>query len=331
MASEDNSPIKKERDPILTIGFVVLILAFATVGGIFINDNYLRSENISPAMTGDKVNVNYTGSYYGFYTEDGAAVFDTSIWSIANDSAFLKSFEFALRGSESSYVPISFTIGGTDSYLKTFMAAAYGLRPGDSSQVCIAPADGYGALTADNITVVNAAAITIPRVQVMSYSDFKSIYNGGNDITSNVLIECGPYGWPLSVKYNPNSSSNVTVEHIVTDGAEYRMNKDVNVEVRLTNSSATIELTYIINGGAGLSGVPFSANTSDGSDPTVFIDPSTGIHYENVKLVQVFYKDKNYYITAVDDITSPTGPTVYVLKNTSERVGMYLYFNITRV
>jgi len=190
---------------------------------------------------------------------------------------------------------------------------------------------GYGALTANDLVLVDIGTdLTIPLVETMSYNDFKSAYNGGRDITSNVLIERGPYGWPLSVKYNPSSSTSVTVEHIVTNGAEYKMNKDVNVKVKIVGTD--IEMTYMING--GLDPVPSFDNTTDGSDTSIFIHPETGDKYTNVKLVKVFYKDKEYFITAIPEVLVPgdlTNPTAYLLKSTGERVGMYLYFEITRV
>jgi len=331
MAAEDDSPIKKERDPILTIGFIVLVLAFATVGGIFINDNYLKSESTSPAVTGDTVSVNYTGSYYGFHAEAGSSVFDTSSWSIANDPAFPKSFEFTLR-AEGQYAPLSFTLGGTDNYLRTFMAATHGLRPGDSAQVCIAPEDGYGALTADDIILMDLSTdLTIPRIETMSKAEFVNVYNGGRDITANTTVR-GPYGWDIDVIFNPASPAEVTVVHDVIDGEIYRMNKGVNVEVALT-ASGDIEMTYLIS--SGIEFVPFSDNTTDGTDPTVFVHPETGDLYKNVKLVKIFYSftdddgnklGQEYYITAIDDVND-----IYVLKNTAERVGMYLYFDVTRV
>jgi FKBP-type peptidyl-prolyl cis-trans isomerases 2 len=322
MAADQEVKKKKERDPILTVGFVVLIVAFASVIGIFINDEYLSSTENTPAKTGDLVYVNYTGSYYTYYDGDGAVIFDTSLWSVADNDDFQKSFEFSLR-SESQYIPLSFTIGGSDNLLQRFKDAAIGLLPGETSTVRISPEDGYGALTKSNTTMIRNEDLSKGVTETIPKADFESFY-GITGLEGNKTNLPSPYGWFIDASC-PSGSTFVTVSHRVVEGKTYTLNADVGIEVTKVTSDG-FEYRYVFN---GLTAAPVD-------DQTVSDDLANRLgcagSVESVKLVKIIYNEKSYFLAAVDDVDAPME---LVMKNSDsnnrETVGMYLYFAITRV
>jgi len=319
MAADQEVKKKKERDPILTVGFVVLIVAFASVIGIFINDEYLSSSESTPAKTGDLVYVNYTGSFYNYYDKDGAVIFDTSLWSIADDDAFRKSFGFTSRG-ESQYNPLSFTIGGTDNYLQRFKDAAIGLMPGESSTVRISPEDGYGVLTVSNTKLIDNSTLWKGVTERIALADFTSFY-GISGLGGGVSNVTSPYGWLIDASLV--SAGIVAVTHKVVAGGVYTLNDDVNIKV--TNIDADgFDYIYEFN---DLKAVP------NALDQTVSDDLANRLGsgpVESVKLVKIIYNEKTYFLAAVDDVGNPVK---LVLKNSDsgDTTGMFLYFTITRV
>ena len=121
---------KKKRDPIFTVCFVVFILAAVSVVGVYVDEHYL-TEDTTKAAYGDTVEVRYTGTFYAYYGEENAVVFDTNISSIADDDAIIKSNSFT-GGSDSL---LDFTVGGSD-VLTDFGNAVVGRRQdqGDSPE-----------------------------------------------------------------------------------------------------------------------------------------------------------------------------------------------------
>ena len=314
MAADQENVRKKERDPILTVGFVVLMLAFATVIGIYVNDEYLKGSENNPARLGDTVSVDYAGSFYGYYG-DGGTVFDTSMWGVADDKSISKSFEFTLR-AESAYAPMS-TDGS--NVLPQFRNAFLGLRVGESATVIISPENGYGALTIDNTKRVNAAGITMNLTETMTVGDFKTIY-GVSDIKDDANDLRSPWGWFVDVKFN--TADSVTVLHKVTTATIGVVNEDVTTKVTAVTGT-TFTFGYEFN---DLKAAP---------DQTVSDSLASELGISNpksVELVKIFYDGQMYYVAAVDDVSAPTQ---LVLKpatgDRAETVGMFLYFNVTRV
>jgi len=327
MAADQEVKKKKERDPILTVGFVVLIVAFASVIGIFINDEYLSSSESTPAKTGDLVYVNYTGSYYAHYDQAGATIFDTSLWSVADNDDFRKSFEFTLRG-ESQYTPLSFTIGGSDNLLQRFKDAAIGLMPGESNTVRISPADGYGILTTSNTKMIQNAGLTKGITEMIPLADFTSFY-GMSGISGTVTNIPSPYGWLVDASLV--STGIVAVTHKVVEDVVYTLNDDVDIKVTDVDSDK-FEYKYVFNGMK-------AAPTDDQTVSNELAGQLGAGSVKSVKLVKIIYNEKTYFVAAVnasaisgDDVSDPT---TLVLKNsdsnTKETVGMFLYFTITRV
>jgi|GEM_PF-671321 len=327
MAADQEVKKKKERDPILTVGFVVLIVAFASVIGIFINDEYLSSSESSPAKTGDLVYVNYTGSFYNHYDKDGAVIFDTSLWSVADDDSFMKSFEFNAQRTQSQYNPLSFTIGGTDNLLQRFKDAAIGLMPGESNRIVISPSDGYGILTTSNTKMIDNSALSKPVTEKIPKADFASFY-GISNLVGNISHVASPYGWFIDASC-PDNSAVVMVTHNVVAGRTYTLNDDVGIRVTsVTSDSFTYEYVFDLQRADDQTVSEDLARRLGFTEDLITHD----VNVEAVELVKIIYNEKTYFVAAADNADAPKE---LVLKNsdsnTRETVGMYLYFVITRV
>ncbi len=179
---------KKKRDPIFTVCFVVFILAAVSVVGVYIDEHYL-TEDTKKAAYGDKVTVNYTGTFYAYYGEDNAVVFDTSYRSIGENDAIIKSNSF----NKTSYSTLSFTVGGSD-VLTEFGNAVVGHMVGDKIRVTIE--NGYPA--GSDFYEQSTSGLTIPRVQEMTVDQFESIYD--YDLSDGMTyLDSTVYGWPATV------------------------------------------------------------------------------------------------------------------------------------
>jgi len=318
MAAEDDVR-KKERDPILLVCFVTLVLAFGVVGGIFVNDNFFSGNSGPAATAGHTVEVDYNGSFYNYYDNDGV-IFDTSFWDIANDENRAKSFEFTLR-KESEYKPLSFTVGSPSSYLQMFTDAVTGLQKGDVARVVIDPENGYGVLTEKMMERVSG--FTIPVMQTISYADFKANYNGGENLEGNTTMD-SPFGWKMNVFFT-SADADVIIEHRPTVNTTYDMNDDVKVKVTdMTGGTVTYELvidyqTYTQN---------FEGDLKDAK----FED-----RYDYVKTVKVFNDGREFFLYAVEfDTDGKAIDWVFKYIETdasgtkiSETAGMFLCFVIT--
>jgi len=250
--------------------------------------------------------VNYTGSYYGYYDEDGAQMFDTSLLANSDNDDYKKSFEFTPK-TGSADTPISFTIGGTDSYLQMFKDAVIGLKAGESARVMIPPADGYGALTGEQVGIVGKTG-NMNVHEKIKLDTFTGLY--GISSIAGTMEVTSPYGWPAEV--SPAGSQYVNVTHKPAVGSVYLMNGGVSLSVSSV-SGASIAFEYVIT-------------FEKLSEEFVYPDVSVTDKFENVVLQKVIVNNEERYITAV----SGDG-LVFVTKNTDERTGMYLYFEITVV
>lgn len=77
-------------DPIIKVSFVVFMLACVIVLGSTVYDKTLADHTSAAAEYGDKVIVDYVGSYYVYYEEDGAVIFDTTLKSVGGQQCRLR-------------------------------------------------------------------------------------------------------------------------------------------------------------------------------------------------------------------------------------------------
>lgn len=215
-------------DPIIKVSFVVFILACAIVIGNTIIDKTVADHSGAVVSYSDTVNVDYVGSYYCYYDETGAVIFDTSIADIGNDSDYTKSWSF----SHSVYQPIKVNIKGTSSddngnYLTLFKESMIGHKVGETVKVKISPGDGYGALTAADIGTSSKTGVTVDVVYSTDASTFKTFFGVDAPEDGEKIIE-SPYGWDARVT---SDSNGVKVQYIPEVDKTYEINDEVSVKV----------------------------------------------------------------------------------------------------
>ncbi|MCL2509707.1 MAG: FKBP-type peptidyl-prolyl cis-trans isomerase [Methanomassiliicoccaceae archaeon] len=304
--ADDDGKVKKERDPIMVVCFVVFIIAVCAITGATVYNNYLKADN-TMAVVGSTVSVDYTGTYNAFYGDDNAVVFDTSIWSIANNDNVLKSNDFTLN-SQSSYTPLSYTVGGT-TVLTIFGNSVIGHKVGDTIQVVVPAGQGYNA--ASTLSTVSASdLITIPTTEVLTSSQFSTIY--GFTLSGFMEIPKSVYGWPATASFNStNNTVNMNYHPIV--GTSYNVvdNDFGKVDLKVTSVTATsISYTYVVS--------DFKSVSTDGSNI-------------NIMMIKVDLGTSVFYITSVTDLDNNGIADSFTTKTVSERYNQDLYFEIKLV
>ena len=230
MAEETEAPTRKGKDPIMLIGAIVLVLAFAVVISGYAYGE-LTDPPKEPARYGDKVKVDYIGSYYGYYDAAGAAVFDTSKWSIADDDNVTKSWEFNKR-EEKQYVPFNVTIGSGGA-LTDFENVLIGMKPGDTARISIENA--YGEVNEAQEKVWGKTA-TFTVTETMSLDMYKVTFAVDNVLPGPQPALKHPYGW-MSTAFL-DSFGIVTVTHNVENSKDY-FNVDESIKSTVSGLTAT--------------------------------------------------------------------------------------------
>jgi hypothetical protein len=304
--SGDEVRIKKDRDPIMVVCFVVFLLASVAVIGATVYNDYVKADDTLVAP-GDSVSVNYTGTYYAYFGESNAVVFDTSYWSVANDKNVIKSNDFTAR-SESAYTPLKFTVGGNE-VLADFGNATIGHKVGDTVRVLVAADRGYVSAGTDK-TVSTSESIKIPTVQKLTSAQFESIYEfkllgRANDLKS-------PYGWLADASYN-TSDDTVTLYYKPTVDQSYTITDETfgKVAVSVTSVSSTeISFRYVVSA--------YKVVNSVGAD-------------KEIEMIKVNLGTEVFYIKSVVDNNGDGIAESFTYKTEGERYNQPLYFEIKLV
>ncbi len=188
--------VKKKRDPIFSVCFVVFIVACVGVVGSFVDQHYIH-EDETVAAYGDKVVVNYTGSLYAYYGEENAVVFDTSYENIGKDDSVAKISSF----SKSSYSTFDVTIGSKGA-LEMFENAIVGHKVGDTFKVMIPKGEGYTATNTENTI---GTAMSIPANYTVPKAAFDEQYPDVDLEAGQYTSFTTTYGWTAQAMYNGNS------------------------------------------------------------------------------------------------------------------------------
>ena len=253
----------KKADPIAMTCFVVIILAFAVVLGSYINSEYFTSESSGTASSGNTVEVEYVGSYFCYYDETGAVIFDTNMESVANnaDNTFSPGWS-----AKDSYSLLSFTIGGTQ-VIKAFGDACAGHSVGDVVKVEVpASDDAYGKT---DRTEGVAKTFTVKTNGSMSLDAYNALcgtsYTSSSDITvspiENVDIIASVDG------------KNVNYVFPTIAAGDYKLVS--GAEVSVSNVTAgSFDLTYKTEANAVLKGI--IAEPGDGNMQTAYIEHKSG-------------------------------------------------------
>jgi hypothetical protein len=298
MATDDEGKVKKERDPIMTVCFIVFILIVCAISGASIYNNYIAADN-TKAVVGSTVSVNYVGSYHDYFNEDNAVVFDTNKWSVANDSSIIKSNGF-VKYSESSYTPLSFTVGGT-TVLTGFGNSVIGYKVGDVVRVMIPPGEGYNA--ASSYTTVSASTINeMPLTETLTASQFNNLY--GYDLKGFKEMDKTVYGWPATASYN-SASNTIKMTYLPQSGVKYTAVDGGFGKVELNVTSVTggkIYFKYEVSGYTVVDGT-------------------------NIQMIMVDFGTEKFYITSVSGSTGGIANS-FTYRTVEERYNQALFFEV---
>ena len=299
--ADNEVKVKKERDPIMVVCFVVFLIAsLSVVGASVYND--VRGDNTT-IVVGDTVSVDYVGSFYNFYDGTNHVVFDTSRWSVADNDNVPKSNSFTLK-AENQYKPLSFKVGGTD-VLKMFGDSVVGHKVGDTIHVMIPSGQGYNG--PDTLTTIQSStSYSVPLIETITASQFASLY--GFTLTGTVNLEKSAYGWPALASVN-TSNSTVTMTYSPTAGQEYAVVDDDfgKLTYKVTSVSSTISFTQQVSN--------FTVVSQSGN-------------VKNIQMIEVDLGTEKYFITSVTDTNNDGVSESFTYKTVGETVNEDLYFVI---
>jgi len=253
-------------DPIILVSFTIFMVSCLIVTGVTIYGIVAGDSSAKVCEYGDSVEVNYTGSYFGYYDGQNITVFDTTMSNVGDSDTYAKSYEYTKKDK---YTPLSFT-AGQGSYLDDFKNAVIGHKPGDTIRVAIV--DGYGSLTQDeNKFTVSQAGHTVSKVVTgLTVDKYKELFKT-DSVPEKGCTTYGvdsPYGWKANVTHNVDDT--VSVENLAVAGETYDVSADFQIKVNTVTDE--IGFDYLI-----------------------------GAFSENTKMVRALYEDKLVYVIASDD------------------------------
>ena len=192
----------------------VAVVAIAAAAVLLMNGGEKHNDPSHTIASGDKVSVDYIGTYYAYYGEAYSAVFDTSIQSVAEDESAFKSNDYSKRPA---YSPLEFEVDD-GKLLKKFNDAVVGHKAGDVVRAYLTAEEGYSAPVESGTLPV--AGNRLARSYYTTSSVFSSIY-GDVKLVPNVPMEFTTTGgWPgIATLYDDNM---VTLLLVPAAGETYK-------------------------------------------------------------------------------------------------------------
>lgn len=279
--------------PILAV-IVVLLLITSTVGAYAV---LIAGSPDKGVEAGDKVVVNYIGSF------DDGRVFDTSMWSVANDSAIPKSLFFTLRGNETKYAPLEFTVGGYQM-ITGFDQGVRGMKVGETKQFDVSVAQGYGPMDASLMKTMQLEE-TIAVKQTMDKAAFQQMF--GHDPVTSGVNNANHARLGIEARYHMESNK-VVVEFIPQLGKTYQVCSSANA------GGWTVKVASIEDGS-----ITVRHQLTDDDGFMVRGYDKAGVQYGKGKL-------NDFY---VDDVNVDAG--TFVMNYNPEHKGRVLTFTVTLV
>lgn len=280
----------KKADPIALTCFVAILLASCVVIGAYVNDHYFSSGGSAMAQEGSTVEVEYVGSYLGYYDVDGAVIFDTNIKDVAEKDSYIFSSAFTER---TTYNNLSFKIGGT-GVIKAFGDACVGYKSGDVVKVVVpASDDAYG--TADRLSAASKT-VTINLAGVTTLEKFNELC--GTTYTAATLSTPQTVSSPIEgidfVAQYDVGTKKVNYTFVgVTDGT-YSL-KAGGASVAVSNVTATqFDMTLNVTS----NGVLKSFMVIDGELTPIFVEYTGGAGF-------------TYWVNDLSEHAEPKGETMY--------------------
>ena len=237
--------VKKKRDPIFVVCLGIFLIAAIAVVGVYINDHYI-AEDDTEAAYGDKVTVDYTGSYYDYVDGEFAVVFDTSYSSVAENDKIIKSNSFT-KMDKQKFDSLSFTIGKGE-VLAMFGDAIVGHKVGDKIQVYIPAGEGYPGT--DKQMGLNDGSVE--KSEIMTKANFDRMYPDVKLTTGKTVTFKTVYGWEATALSNSTNNS-VVINHNpkVGETYDYAGNEDSQfgtVKFAVTDVDKEVSFNFIIDG-----------------------------------------------------------------------------------
>ncbi len=285
---------KKDRDPIFTVCLVVFLIAAVIVTGIYVQKTCFPMGD-ETASVGDKVTVNYIGTYYDEFGKENAVVFDTSKSDVANNDSYAKSNDFTKK---TSYSPLDVTIG-SNTMIRGFEDSIVGHKVGDRYMVtCPANESYYGATDVGTLNAKGnkmSASFEMPLTQFQSaYSDVKLVNGESKTFTTK-------YGWDAQATLVENKTVVITyLPTVNSDGYKVYESGETVVKYIVTSIDDG-EIVYDID----IKG----AKKVDGNE---------------IQMIKLDLGGQVIYITEIDT----DGTITYKSGNNAEKVNETLYFQI---
>ena len=253
--------VRKDRDPIMLVCGVIFLVAAVVVIGCFVSDEWFPSGE-KTASNGDKVTVEYTGTFYDEYGGTYAVVFDTNVSSIGNDTNIAKSNDFTAK---TSYSPLEFTIGN-GTMLKAFEESVIGHKVGDKYKIELTAAQGY--IGASTEGYLNTSGNVMSTTVTMTKTDFAAAYSDVTLKDNGAVKFVSKYKWDayasytdmgnaVLITYVPEAgetyevykSGDTVVNYIVTDVHDNIINYDIEVKNPVYTDGNEIQMIKIDLGG----------------------------------------------------------------------------------
>lgn len=209
--AEEKIVRRKEREPIAMVCFAVLLVASVAVIGAYINTNYI-SKNNETVQYGDSVELDYTGSLYGFYDQSSDTlkpiIFDTSIESIGKNTDYL----FTSSSSKTDYNALT-TVLGKGQTLAYFDSMLIGKKVGETVRFMVPAADAYPVTAENKVATSFDFPISYANVSADQIKTFFGLeeYTGG-PIDSVIPVTVTPNGSNYNLTYSLMDSTYVIMD-----------------------------------------------------------------------------------------------------------------------
>jgi FKBP-type peptidyl-prolyl cis-trans isomerase 2 len=203
---------------IIVIVVLVVIMVSASTLVVVFGSGSKSNPNANVVQNGDTVTVNYIGRL-----TDGR-IFDTNIWSVANDTSQPKSLTFTLK-SQSSYTPLSFVVGG-GKMIKGFNDAVIGMTLSDPyKNATISPSQAYPEKTQYNQVYNLTQSMQV--IYNYTYASFNTKYSISSPVQGMTIAD-PLYGWPVWIAVADSNADLVQVWNMPQVGGQYRIYAPTN-------------------------------------------------------------------------------------------------------
>jgi FKBP-type peptidyl-prolyl cis-trans isomerase 2 len=226
---------------VIIIVVLVVIMVSASTLVVMFGSGSKSNPNANVVENGDTVTVNYIGRL-----TDGR-IFDTNIWSVANDTTEPKSLTFTLK-SQSSYTPLSFTVG-SGKMIPGFNDAVIGMTLSNPyKNVTIPPSQAYPEKAKYNVVFNLTQESQV--IYNYNYTQFSAKYSISNPIQGMTIADPF-YGWPVWIAIADSTADRVQVWNMPQVDSLYRIYAPSNTSQAGGWNVRVLSIDSAANGGLG--------------------------------------------------------------------------------